>query len=74
MYVLTVGVNDYDQHGEYFVKAWVDKPTAEDIVGLDNASSTKLDLVSAKLLLSKGWYEPEPTVGCWGSFGLLHIV
>lgn len=27
IWVLTREVNDYDQHGEYFVDAWLDKPT-----------------------------------------------
>ena len=27
MWVLTEGYNDYDQHGDYFLHAWLFKPT-----------------------------------------------
>lgn len=29
MWILTEEYNDYDQHGEYFVAAWNEKPTLE---------------------------------------------
>ena len=31
IWVLTTEYNDYDQHGRYFVKAWIGKPTADQI-------------------------------------------
>lgn len=31
IWVLTEEYNDYDQHGGYFVQAWVGKPTAEQL-------------------------------------------
>jgi hypothetical protein len=32
IWVLTASYNDYDQHGEYYLKAWMGKPTAEDLI------------------------------------------
>lgn len=31
IWVLTKEVNDYNQHGAYFVRAWVGKPTEADV-------------------------------------------
>lgn len=32
MWILTEEYNDYDQHGAYFVDAWVEKPTRGQIL------------------------------------------
>lgn len=32
MWILTYEVNDYRQHGEYYKKAWAERPTKEQIV------------------------------------------
>lgn len=32
IWVLTEGYNDYDQHGEYFLMAWLAKPTRDDLL------------------------------------------
>jgi len=31
MWILTSSYNDYDQHGDYFISAWIDKPSSEDL-------------------------------------------
>lgn len=31
MWILTEEYNDYSQHGEYFVAAWLEKPTSEQL-------------------------------------------
>ena len=31
MWVLTEEYNDYDQHGEYFIRCWVDYPSIEEV-------------------------------------------
>ena len=31
MWILTSEYNDYDQHGEYFEAAWLEKPTKEQL-------------------------------------------
>lgn len=39
-WILTSEHNDYDQHGEYFIKVFAEKPTLEDLiafVGQDDA-------------------------------------
>ena len=33
VWVLTEEVNDYDQHGEYFIKVWSHKPSNKELVG-----------------------------------------
>lgn len=30
-WVLTCAYNDYDQHGDYFVAAWLNKPTSDQL-------------------------------------------
>lgn len=35
VWLLTKEYNDYDQHGEYFVAVFADKPTKEQLVGFD---------------------------------------
>ena len=32
IWVLTESYNDYDQHGEYYVQAWVGKPNLDDLL------------------------------------------
>jgi hypothetical protein len=32
MWILTTEYNDYDQHGEYFVAYWQEKPTKEQLL------------------------------------------
>lgn len=32
IWVLTESYNDYDQHGEYYLQAWLSKPTKEDLI------------------------------------------
>lgn len=36
MWILTEEYNEYDQHGEYFVYAWVDKPSKEELCKVIN--------------------------------------
>lgn len=42
IYVLTEEYNQYDQYGEYFIHAWIGKPTAEQLK-LHVHPSTDLD-------------------------------
>ena len=35
VWILTVEYNDYDQHGEYFVAVFKDKPTAQMLIELN---------------------------------------
>ena len=39
LWVLTRSVNDYNQHGDYFVAAWAHKPTEDEL-----AKAASLDL------------------------------
>ena len=38
VWVLTESYNDYDQHGNYFIKVWKNKPTEKELrdVGVEN--------------------------------------
>ena len=31
IWVLTTEINEYDQYGEYYIRAWLKKPTAEEV-------------------------------------------
>ena len=32
LWVLTSHINDYDQHGDYFEAAWIEKPTSDELL------------------------------------------
>ena len=34
IWVLTEGYNDYDQHGDYFIHAWIGQPTREQLIAV----------------------------------------
>jgi hypothetical protein len=72
-WVLTVNVNDYDQHGDYYVASWDKKPSVEDLVDIPNQSSTSLCMKDAMELFEKGYFSPTPTMGFWGSFELFEV-
>ena len=40
IWVLTEEYNDYDQHGSYFVAAWLQKPGREDIARICGVDTT----------------------------------
>lgn len=42
MWVVTAQVNDYNQHGDYFVAVYRDKPTAEQLKSLLLLSDTTI--------------------------------
>jgi len=42
IWVLLEEYNDYDQHGRYFVHAWVHKPSKEDLLNFVKESSRPL--------------------------------
>ena len=51
VYVLTFEVNDYDQHGEYFLAAFKGKPTIEILSGVPTLN---YDVPSLEHLLKGG--------------------
>jgi len=45
MWILTREHNDYDQHGDYYVKAWCTKPTIEQVdAAIDQSEYGCIDL------------------------------
>ena len=74
IWILTSEFNEYDQHGEYFVKAWPRKPTLEE---LTEAGDWGSDMSYAAHVQSGGgqldaedewWFLREYKVGASGSF------
>lgn len=68
IWVLTFEVNDYNQHGDYFVAAWTQKPTAEQLRDHVKDWFCGPDINPARLLLETGggrqgiedlWYKLE---------------
>lgn len=73
-WVLTVNVNDYDQHGDYYVKSWGSKPSAKELSSLrDNHAFSYLSLENAEKLLDKLWFRPNTSHSFWGLFTLTEI-
>lgn len=54
-WILTEEYNDYDQHGEYFVGFFINKPTTEQIKNLLGCS----DVYAEHILNGGGRYECE---------------
>lgn len=43
MWILTEEYNDYDQHGEYFIAAWNDKPTLDQLLDMEILGNENLE-------------------------------
>lgn len=59
MWILTRSINEYDQDGEYFESAWIDKPKKEDlfkIFGGDESLITHLLNGGGRRDLENTWY------------------
>ena len=57
MWILTEEYNDYDQHGEYFLHAWLFKPTKSQL--LEHVDGSLLDHILAgggRLGTEHVWY------------------
>jgi hypothetical protein len=54
IWVLTKEVNDYNQHGEYYVKAWDHKPTEEELIQAGVPCSDYQKVNKVKNLLETG--------------------
>lgn len=60
VWVLTFEVNNYDQYGKYFVAAWTEKPTLEELANLFSTGEHRqyfnnpMDALSFLLHLHKG--------------------
>lgn len=55
MWILTEEYNDYNQHGEYFLTAWLEKPTENQIKEMISESYGEYSIeVITKKLLSNG--------------------
>jgi len=72
-WVLTVSVNDYDQHGDYYVRSWDSKPSFADLEGISNPSQTFLSRPLVESLLEKGYASPRPSDSLWGAFTLEEV-
>ena len=63
MWILTEEYNDYDQHGAYFVTAWTEKPSREEVArvcGIDTSGRfTNSDKMIDHMLLGGGRVEYE---------------
>ena len=61
MWILTEGYDDYDQHGKYFVKAWLNKPTLEQIMKLDISEIVALHILKGggRIENDYQWYSLE---------------
>jgi hypothetical protein len=70
IWVLTSEYNDYDQHGAYFNRAWVGKPTVVDLKayaksGKENWSKKDLDHIlngGGRRNWEEKWYNLEKQV------------
>lgn len=54
MWILTASYNDYNQHGDVFIDAWVQKPTAEQLEEHVKDWFCGPDVEPAQLLLTTG--------------------
>ena len=59
LYVLTELVNDYYQHGEYFLGVFKDVPTLEEVNACD-AYFGKIDKKQYKSLVKDGYLQNQP--------------
>lgn len=58
-YVLTEEINDYNQHGEYFLGAFKNVPTFKEVNNCD-AYFGKIDKEQYKLLIKDGYLQNKP--------------
>jgi len=67
MFVLTMMVNDYEQHGEYYITAWKHEPTDAELLSAmkadDYMDNPKIDLSMVRD--NKGRIEPYDINDCW---------
>lgn len=60
MWIITKAVNDYNQHGDYFVCAFFDKPTMHDLrtalPGYDDEFYKNLLKGGGRLTIEDVWY------------------
>ena len=59
VYVLTEEINDYNQHGEYFLGAFKNVPTFKEVNNCD-AYFGKIDKEQYKLLIKDGCLQNKP--------------
>ena len=59
VYVLTEGINDYNQHGEYFLGAFKNIPTFKEVNACD-AYFGKIDKKQYKSLIKDGCLQNKP--------------
>ena len=59
VYVLTEEINDYNQHGEYFLGAFKNVPTFKEDNNCD-AYFGKIDKEQYKLLIKDGYLQNKP--------------
>lgn len=43
MWILTEQYNEYDQHGEYFIAAWNEKPTLDQLLDMEILGNENLE-------------------------------
>ena len=46
LFILTEEYNEYDQHGSYYLRAWRDKPTVEQLLPYIDTRSTAARLLA----------------------------
>lgn len=62
MWVITKSVNDYNQHGDYFVAVFTEKPTFAELkvlLNLDDVTAGKLTRGGGRQNIEGVWYNLE---------------
>jgi len=73
IWILTSTYNDYDQHGDYFIAWWSDKPSVDQMMGASNRAGHNMSAAAASALVETGMFRDENLDEGDIEFDLTHI-